>query len=103
MISHCRTPNLKFLVKIEVDLPHSLSAEEREALLSAELARGRELKAGGSIVDIWRIPGGRRNVGIWEAIDASDLHRSLASLPLFPYITAEVIPLAIHPIDEGSP
>lgn len=93
---------MKFLVRIEVDLPRPLSPEEREALLSAELARGQELKAVGSIVDIWRIPGGLRNVGIWEATDASELHRLLVSLPLFPYVTAEVTALATHPIDEGS-
>lgn len=93
---------MKFLVKIEVDLPPSLSAEERDALLSAELARGRELKGAGSIVGIWRIPGGLRNVGIWEAADASELHDLLVSLPLFPYIAADVVPLATHPIDGAG-
>jgi muconolactone D-isomerase len=93
---------LKFLVKIEVDLPPSLSAEERDALLRAELARGRELKRAGSIAEIWRIPGGLRNVGIWEAVDATKLHELLVSLPLFPYINAEVVPLATHPIDDAE-
>ncbi len=93
---------MKFLVKIEINMPPSLDQEKRGALLAAELARGRELKAAGSIVDIWRIPGGLRNVGIWEAIDATELHRMLVSLPLFPYIDAEVCALATHPIDEGG-
>ena len=36
------------------------------ALRAAELERGRELRQAGSIEAIWRIPGGLRNVGIWQ-------------------------------------
>lgn len=92
---------MKFLVRIAVELPPTLSAEARDEVLAAELQRGRELKAAGSIVEIWRVPGGVRNVGIWEAADATELHDLIASLPLFPYLDAEVTPLAEHPIDRG--
>jgi muconolactone D-isomerase len=90
---------MKFLVRIDVSLPSSLAASEREQLLAAELERGRALKDGGSIVGIWRVPGALRNVGIWEADDATELHALIASLPLFPYLDAEVTALAQHPID----
>jgi muconolactone D-isomerase len=95
---------MHFLVRITVSLPPTLPEDERSALLAAELERGRELRDAGSIVSIWRIPGGPlRNVGIWQATDASELHELIASLPLFPYIEAEVTPLARHPIDaEGG-
>lgn len=92
---------MKFLVRIAVELPPTLSAEARDEVLDAELQRGRELKAAGAIVEIWRVPGGVRNVGIWEAADATELHDLIASLPLFPYLDAEVTPLAEHPIDRG--
>jgi muconolactone D-isomerase len=97
---------MQFLVRIQVDLPASLSADERSELLAAELKRGRELRDSGAIVSIWRVPGPPlRNVGIWEAADATELHKLLASLPLFPFIQTEVTPLAQHPInanDEGD-
>jgi muconolactone D-isomerase len=90
---------VQFLVRIDVSLPPALPAAERERLLAAELERGRALRAAGSIVGIWRIPGGLRNVGIWEAADATALHELIASLPLYPYLTADVTALAQHPLD----
>ena len=92
---------MDFLVRIEVNLPLTLSDEERSGLLESELERGVELHRQGSIKSIWRVPGGLRNVGIWSAADATDLHELLSSLPLFPYLEAEVTPLAQHPIDRA--
>jgi muconolactone D-isomerase len=89
---------MQFLVRIHVHLPPDLPAGERQALEEAELARGRELLGAGSIVSIWRIPGGLRNVGIWEARDATELHELIASLPLYRWLEADVTPLADHPL-----
>jgi muconolactone D-isomerase len=86
----------EFLVEIEIELPPSMPAQERSALLSAEAERGRELRDGGSIVRIWRIPGRYANVGLWEAADASELHELLSSLPMFPWANIQVRPLAEH-------
>lgn len=93
---------MKFLVRIDVSLPPTLTGPERERLLEAELERGRELRASGAISAIWRVPGGRRNVGIWEAADATELHELIASLPLYEWIEAEVTPLAEHPLTRGE-
>ena len=38
-------------------------------------------------------------MGVWEAADATELHELISSLPLFPWIDAEVTPLATHPLD----
>jgi len=89
---------MKYLVRIQVNLSPSLPAAERRELLQAELERGRELIAAGAIAAIWRVPGGLRNVGIWEADDATELHDLIASLPLFNWLEAEVTPLAKHPL-----
>lgn len=92
---------MKFLVRIDVRLPRDLDGDERERLLGRELERGRELRASGVIVEIWRVPGRISNVGVWEAVDATELHDLIASLPLFPYFEAEVTALALHPIDSA--
>lgn len=84
---------MEFLVQIQVSLPPELDATE---LTEREQARGRELKAAGRIVRMWRIPGRNANVGIWDARDATELHAALVSLPMFPYIDAHVTPLATH-------
>jgi muconolactone D-isomerase len=89
---------VKFLVQIEVQLPGAMPDDERERLLAAELERGRELVEAGAISAIWRIPGGLRNVGIWEAPDATALHQLIASLPLYRWLRSDVTPLADHPL-----
>jgi muconolactone D-isomerase len=91
---------LKFLVEIDVRLPGTLTQAERAELLAAELERGRELVERGVIAAIWRIPGALRNVGVWEAANATELHEHLTSLPLFPWLTTEVTPLAEHPLQQ---
>jgi muconolactone D-isomerase len=89
---------MEFLVKIEVDLPPRLAPDERSRLMEAEMRRGRELKDAGVIVRIWRIPGRTANVGLWAAPDATALHDAIASLPMSPYLSAKVTPLAQHPL-----
>jgi muconolactone D-isomerase len=91
---------MEFLVAIDVRLPGALPERERAELRAAELERGRELVEAGVIAAIWRVPGALRNVGIWEAADATELHEHLSSLPLFPWLTADVTPLAEHPLQQ---
>jgi muconolactone D-isomerase len=86
----------EFLVEIEIEWPPTVDDDQREALLAAEAERGRELRKAGSIAHIWRIPGRRANVGLWQAADASELHELLSSLPAFPWMNIQVRPLAEH-------
>jgi muconolactone D-isomerase len=90
---------MEFLVRIEVEVPFHLSSEERCRLMEAEVRRGQELKDAGTIVRIWRIPGRTANVGLWEAPDSTTLHDAISSLPMFPYLSAEVTPLAMHHLE----
>ena len=94
---------MKFLVQIDVRLPGKLTDAERAELLEAELERGRDLVDAGVIWAIWRIPGALRNVGVWEAADATELHEHLTSLPVFRWVTTEVTPLADHPLEPFLP
>jgi muconolactone D-isomerase len=87
----------EFLVEIEIEWPSSMLEDERTAVLAAEAARAKELREAGSIVRLWRIPGRRANVGLWEAADATELHGLLTSLPVFPWMNIHVRPLAAHP------
>lgn len=86
----------RFLVRITVALPPGMAAEERAALIASEEARGRDLKDAGAIQDIWRLPGRLANVGVWQAANATELHRALTSLPVWPWAVVEVETLADH-------
>src|SRR4051794_11923214 len=93
---------MEFLVRIDVALGAEMAPERRAELLAAETTRGRELRRAGTIQRIWRLPGGLRNVGIWEAHDATELHEAISGLPLYPWIRAEVTALATHPLESGE-
>ena len=93
---------MDFLVEIQVRLPDHLGEARRTALLAAELEHGRELRLAGVIQHIWRVPGARRNIGIWRTPDAGALHEAIASLPLFEWMAVDVTPLAPHPADQGD-
>lgn len=96
---------MRFLVEITIDLPPDLrdpTSERRTELLAAELARGVELRRAGTIESIWRVPGELRNVGVWSAVDATELHAALSSLPLASWMRTTVTPLADHPVELGA-
>jgi muconolactone D-isomerase len=94
---------VEYLVNIVVEFPSDIDAEELGRLQTAERNRGAELATAGTIRRMWRVPGRRENWGVWEAEDATALHAAITSLPFFPYLEVEVIPLAAHPTDPERP
>lgn len=91
----------EYLVHIQVNWPPDGSTERRDLLMEAERERGRELVEAGVIRRLWRVPGRWANWGVWRAASPDELHAALASLPFFPWLDIEVIPLAGHPNDPG--
>jgi muconolactone D-isomerase len=91
--------DVEFLVRIEISLPADLSEEARTALVAAEAARGRELMEAGLLRRIWRVPGRRANVSLYAAPDATAVHDALTSLPMWPWMSITVEPLAVHPLE----
>lgn len=92
---------MEFLVHIEIGGPADGDPDELERIVAAERARATELTADGVIKRLWRVPGRRANYGLWSAADADALHSALSSLPMFPWLDIDVIPLAAHPSDPG--
>jgi muconolactone D-isomerase len=91
---------MEFLVSIDVRFPDHLDKKARDDLMKAESARGALLAREGTIGAIWRVPGRVSNRGIWSAADATALHEALVSLPLWPFMTIDVVPLARHPLAQ---
>lgn len=88
---------MEFLVRFEINQPESMSPDERERLRVIERARAMELREQGVLKRLWRVPGRRAVVGLWETSDATALHEALSSLPMFPWMDVDVEPLATHP------
>lgn len=90
---------MEFLVRIDIQTPADLDPQELTRLQQAEAVRADELVRQGTLRRIWRIPGRRSNISLYETSDATALHEALASLPLFPYMQIEVQALALHPVE----
>ena len=93
---------MEFLVHIEVTYPPDGDPEEKARLIAAESERAIELAAAGTVKRLWRVPGRWANWGLWSAADGTALHEAISSLPLFPWIDAEVFPLGEHPSDPKT-
>ena len=93
---------MDFLVHMEVTGVIEGGSQRQAELYLQESERARELGAMGTLRRLWRIPGRRANWGIWCTGTADELHAALASLPLYPYLTITVQPLASHPNDPRN-
>lgn len=88
---------MMFLVKMTVNIPSSVSAEEADRLKKTEREFSQKLQREGKWQHIWRIVGHYANYSIFDVKDNEELHSLLMQLPLFPYMQIEVTPLCKHP------
>ncbi|MGD6740777.1 muconolactone Delta-isomerase [Streptomyces sp. BH106] len=94
-----------FAVRMDVDIPRDLAPDDRADLVAREKAYCQELQKSGEWVHIWRCVGQYSNLSVFDVADNEALHRILWNLPLFPFMSIEVTPLAQHPsgLAAGSP
>jgi muconolactone D-isomerase len=90
---------MEFLVETNLKLPDSMTDARRHELFAIERARGFELRRGGVIKRIWRIPGGYHSIAIWEVEDPTSLQKLLLTLPLFQWLNINVTALAAHHLE----
>lgn len=88
---------MEFLVHTDNRLDPDTPAERVAELRAAEGRRAQELRDGGVLKRLWRVPGRWATVGLYEAEDAGALHEALASLPMWRYTDVRVEALATHP------
>jgi muconolactone D-isomerase len=84
-------------VRMDVRPPHDIDPARLERLKAAERERAQALQRQGKWPHLWRIAGQYSNVSILDVEDHDELHALLSTLPLFPFMTIEVTPLARHP------
>ena len=86
-----------FHVRMDVAIPHDLDPARRAEILAREKAYAQELQQAGTWRHIWRVVGEYANISIFNVDSNEELHELLSGLPLFPYMTIKVTPLAPHP------
>lgn len=86
-----------FQVRMTVSLPGDLDTAWREELLSAEKQYSRRLQESGTWLHLWRVAGQYANISVFDVESVDALHDILWNLPLFPFLTLDIVPLAAHP------
>ena len=86
-----------YLVHMQVELPHTLNAADADALKAREKAYSQTLQHQGAWMYLWRVVGEYANFSVFDVPDHDSLHEVLSQLPLFPYMSLKVTPLAKHP------
>ena len=90
-----------FMVNIVVHLPGDWPREKLDPLVKAEIARGMQCIKDGKLKRIFRVVGQRANFSIWEAGSLEELHATLTSLPMHPYMDVAVSPIIRHSTTEA--
>lgn len=88
-----------FLVRMDVNLPTDMPAEEAAAIKATEKAYSQDLQRQGKWRHIWRVVGEYSNYSVFDVESNDELHNMISGLPLFPYMDISVTPLAKHPSD----
>ena len=91
----------EFLTTFVTTVPAGTSVEDEQDRYAQEGVAARRLAAEGQLRRLWKLPGDRRALGLWEARDADQLQEILTSLPLAPWMTVETVPLSPHPNDPA--
>ncbi|MCY1204930.1 Muconolactone Delta-isomerase [compost metagenome] len=86
-----------YCVRMDVNIPRDIPAEEVEAIKAAEKARAIEIQRSGKWPHLWRVVGQYSNISVFDVESNDELHALLSSLPLFPFMSIQVTPLAKHP------
>ena len=86
-----------FHVRMNVNLPATMPPDEAAALKQTEKDLAQHLQREGKWRHLWRIAGQYANVSIFDVDSVDELHTLLTSLPLFPYMHIDVMPLCRHP------
>ncbi len=87
-----------YSVEIDVKIPDGMDPDRLEDLKAREKALSAGYQQSGELRHLWRIAGKFGNLSIYDVADHDRLHDILGSLPLFPYMTLRVVPLAHHPM-----
>lgn len=88
-----------FAVRMDVSIPQDVDGPAKAELLAAEKEYSQDLQRKGEWRSIWRCVGEYANISIFDVSGNERLHEILWGLPLFPYMTMDITPLAVHPSD----
>ena len=82
-----------YLVRSASEVPWGMEKEIARDLGDRQQARTAELRGKGVLLHHWRAAARHLSYAVYDVASNAELHDVLVSLPLYPYSTAEVVPL----------
>jgi muconolactone D-isomerase len=92
-----------FLVRMNLKLDPDFLPAYVEKLYANEAKAAEPYLASGQMARVFRVPGTRNHVALWDVADAQMIHDAYTSFPMFPWMTVSVEPLCVSPNDPGNP
>lgn len=86
-----------FHVRMDVKIPLDMPKEQADEIKAIEKAYSQDLQRQGKWRHLWRISGQYSNISIFDVDSNEELHTILQGLPLYPYMTLQIMPLNRHP------
>lgn len=93
---------MEYLTDMVTTVPEGTRPAKVEEMRAAEAVRAAELAKAGHLMRLWRpplAPGEWRTLGLFRALDETELGEVLASMPLHIWMKVTVTPLSPHPND----
>lgn len=84
-------------VKMDVNIPLDFDKQKIGEIKATEKAYSQKLQQEGKWRHLWRISGQYSNISIFDVASNEELHNILQGLPLYPFMTIQVMPLNRHP------
>lgn len=85
-----------YYFEFHVTVPQDMPPEQFQMLRDEERKIVYALQETGEMRHLWRVAGQFASIGIFDVTDHDRLHAVVSGLPLFPYMSVRVIPLARH-------
>lgn len=86
-----------FHVRMDVNLPPTMPENQANELKKTEKEIAQGLQESGKWRHLWRIAGQYANISIFDVASIDELHTLISTLPLFPYMQIQIMPLCRHP------
>jgi muconolactone D-isomerase len=82
---------------MDVQLPVTMPEDQANVLKKTEKEIAQALQESGKWRHLWRIAGQYANISIFDVESVEELHALISTLPLFPYMQIQIMPLCRHP------
>lgn len=96
-----------FLVRMNLKLPaaRDLVKDDQweKEMYAAEAEAARPYLESGEFARVFRVPGTRNHIALWDVADVQAIHDAYTSFPFFPWMDVHVEPLCVNPNDPGYP